>query len=114
MVSIKKVTIMFFCKCLIISFLSVPFIAVAKDVTVVPSITLRGEYGDNVYFTRTDEISDYLTIISPGLKLDFATEVFNIRGSGLVDVLRHIDEKDIDTEKQKLRISTKGEMESFW
>ena len=106
MVYIKKVTIMFFCKCLIISFLSVPFIAVARDVTVVPSITLRGEYDDNVYFTRTDEISDYLAIISPGLKLDYATEVFNIRGSGLVDVLRYVDETDINTENQRYTINS--------
>ena len=114
MVSIKKVTIMFFCKCLIISFLSVPFIAVARDVTVVPSITLRGEYDDNVYFTRTDEISDYLAIISPGLKLDYATEVFNIRGSGLVDVLRYVDEKDINTENQRYTINGGYQLMERW
>ncbi|MCG2776842.1 MAG: outer membrane beta-barrel protein [Desulfobacterales bacterium] len=114
MIFIKKVTIMFFCKCLIISFLSVPFIAVARDVTVVPSITLRGEYDDNVYFTRTDEISDYLAIISPGLKLDYATEVFNIRGSGLVDVLRYVDEKDINTENQRYTINGGYQLMERW
>ena len=105
MVSIKKVTIMFFCKCLIISFLSVPFIAVAKDVTVVPSITLRGEYDDNVYFTRTDEISDYLAIISPALTLDYASELLNLEANGIVDVLRYVDETDINTENQRYTIN---------
>ena len=105
MVSIKKVAIMFFCKCLIISFLSVPFIAVAKDVTVVPSITLRGEYDDNVYFTRTDEISDYLAIISPALTLDYASELLNLEANGIVDVLRYVDETDINTENQRYTIN---------
>ena len=95
---------MFFCKCLIISFLSVPFMAVAKDVTVVPSITLGGEYDDNVLYSRTDEISDYVGIISPALKLDYATEVFNLSGSGVVDVLRYAQEKDLDYERQYYKL----------
>ena len=114
MVSIKKVTIMFFCKCLIISFLSVPFIAVARDVTVVPSITLRGEYDDNVYFTRTDEISDYLAIISPALTLDYASELLNLKAQGIVDVLRYVDEKDINTENQRYTIDGGYRLKERW
>lgn len=105
MVSIEKVTIMFCCKFLIISFLSVPFIAVAKDVTVTPSIALRGEYDDNVYFTTTDEISDYLAIISPALTFDYASELINLEAVGIVDVLRYLDENDINTENQRYTIN---------
>ena len=114
MVSIKKVTIMFFCKCLIISFLSVPFIAVAKDVTVVPSITLRGEYDDNVYFTRTDEVDDYLAVISPALKLDYASELLNLEVNGIVDVLRYADENDLNTEKQRYAIDAGYQLMERW
>ena len=105
MVSIKKVTVMFFCKCLIISFLSVPFIAVARDVTVTPSITVAGAYDDNVTFVRTDEISDYLGIFSPSLTLDYASELFKMRGSGRVDVLRYAKEKDLDYERQFYKLN---------
>ena len=47
MVSIKNSTIIFFCNCLIVCFLLVPFLAVAKDVTVTPAITVAGAYDDN-------------------------------------------------------------------
>jgi len=114
MVSIKKVTIMFFCKCLIISFLSVPFIAVAKDVTVVPSIALRGEYDDNVTFVRTDEIDDYLAVISPSLTLNYASELFKLDANGIVDVLRYADEHDLNTEKQRYAIDAGYQLMERW
>lgn len=105
MVPIRKMTIMIFCQCLVFSFLSVPFMAVAKDVTVTPSITVAGAYDDNVTFTRTDEISDYLGIISPALKLDYASELFKMSGSGRVDFLRYAKEKDLDYERQFYKLN---------
>jgi opacity protein-like surface antigen len=99
---------------LIISFLSVPFIAVAKDVTVVPSITLRGEYDDNVLFNRTDEIDDYLAIVSPALTLDYDSELFKVRGSGLVDVLRYAQEKDLDYERQYYELNGDYRLAERW
>ena len=66
------------CKCVFVLLISFPLIALAKDVTIVPSIALRGEYDDNVTFVNTDEISDYLAIISPALTLDYASEVLKL------------------------------------
>jgi len=114
MVSIKKVAIMFFFKCSIIFLLSIPFIAVAKDVTIVPAITLRGEYDDNVHFTHTDEISDYLAIISPALTLDYGSELLNFKASGVVDVLRYLDETDINTENQRYMINGGYQLMEKW
>jgi len=105
MVSNKKFSIVFFCQFLIISFLSVPFIAVAKDVTVTPSVTLAGAYDDNVTFTRTDEISDYLGIFSPALTLDYASELFKMSGSGRVDFLRYAQENDLNYERQFYKLN---------
>ena len=96
----RRVSIVLFCECIIIFLLSVPFVAIAKDITIVPAIAFKAGYDDNVLYSRTIDISDYVGIISPALKLDYASEVFNLRGSGLVDVLRYAQEKDLDYERQ--------------
>ena len=61
----KRVSAILFCECVLIFLLSVPFVAVAKDVTIVPSIAFEAGYDDNVLYSRTFEISDYVGIISP-------------------------------------------------
>jgi len=98
----RRTSAILFCECVLIFLLSVPFIAAAKDVTIVPAIAFKAGYDDNVLYSRAKafNVSDYVGIISPGLKLDYATEVFNIGGSGLVDVLRYAQEKDLDYERQ--------------
>ena len=101
----RRVSAILFCACVLIFVLSVPFVALAKDITIVPSIAFRAGYDDNVLFSRVFDISDYVGIISPGLKLDYASEVFNIRGSGLVDVLRYAQEKDLDYERQYYKLN---------
>jgi len=100
----RRVSAILFFGCVLIFLLSVPFVAVARDVSVLPSIAFKAGYDDNVLYSRTFEITDYVGIISPALKLDYATEVFNISGSGLVDVLRYAQEKDLDYERQYYRL----------
>ena len=104
MIYVRKVSTILFCECVLIFLLSVPFIAVARDVTVVPSIAFEAGYDDNSLYSRNAEISDYVGIISPALKLDYATEVFNLSGSGVVDVLRYAQEKDLDYERQYYKL----------
>ncbi|MFC1864070.1 hypothetical protein ACFL1Z_08995 [Thermodesulfobacteriota bacterium] len=41
--------------------------------TVTPSIYLSGQYDDNVFLDDTDEVEDYLTMVSPGISLDIAS-----------------------------------------
>jgi len=104
MIYAKKVPIVLFCECVLVFLLFVPFVAVARDVTIVPSIAFKAGYDDNALYSRDFDISDYVGIISPALKLDYATEVFNIRGSGLVDVLRYAQEKELDYERQYYKL----------
>ena len=61
---------------------------------------MRGEFDDNVYYTRAIEISDYLTRIRPAFTLDWETELLDIRSSFDVDIQRYADEDDLDTEDQ--------------
>jgi hypothetical protein len=80
----------------------------------VPSIAFRGEYDDNVTFVRTDEISDYLGIISPALTLDYASELLKLNAKGIVDVLRYADEKDLNTENQRYLVDAKYRFMERW
>jgi len=99
---VKKVLPIFFCVCLIISLFFYALLpAVAQDITLVPSLEIRGEYDDNVLFTRTNEIDDYLTTIGPALTLDYATELLNLESKIAVGFLRYADEKDLNTENQR-------------
>jgi len=100
----RRVSAILFFGCVLIFLLSVPFVAVARDVSVLPSIAFKAGYDDNVLYSRVFEISDYVGIISPALKLNYASEVFNIRGSGVVDVLRYAQEKDLDYERQYYKL----------
>jgi len=114
MIYVRKVPIVLFCECVLIFLLSVPIVAIARDITIVPAIAFKAGYDDNVLYSRVFEISDYVGIISPALKLDYATEVFNIRGSGLVDVLRYAQEKDLDYERQYYRLGGDYRFSERW
>lgn len=114
MIYVRKVPIVLFCECVLIFLLIVPFVAIAKDITIIPAIAFKAGYDDNVLYSRAFEISDYVGIISPALKLDYATEVFNIRGSGLVDVLRYAQEKDLDYERQYYKLGGDYRFSERW
>jgi hypothetical protein len=101
----RRVSAILFCECVLVFILSVPFVAIAKDITIVPAIAFRAAFDDNVLYSRVFDISDYVGIISPALKLNYASEIFNIRGSGLVDVLRYAQEKDLDYERQYYKLN---------
>jgi len=83
---------------LIVLFVLLPFCTYAAEITVTPSIGLRGEYDDNILFDRTGEIDDYAWITIPGLSLDYITSRFSFSLSGLADIIRYVDETDLDTE----------------
>ncbi len=74
--------------------------AAAADVTLTPSLGLRGEHNDNIDFSRTNKLDDYLVAVSPGLKLDYATPSFGLTGSAGVNVLRYMNNTDHDTVNQ--------------
>jgi hypothetical protein len=44
------------------------------DFEVTPSLSIGAVYDDNIYLSRTDEISDYITTVSPGLHLRVLSE----------------------------------------
>ena len=89
--------------------ISVLFIAArdaeAGDVTLVPSLAVRGEYDDNVLFTRVQEESDYVLSVTPGLAVDYRTERGNANIGAAVDVLRYAQNSGLDRTNQRYRVS---------
>lgn len=110
-IAMKKISLIILCFCLIILF---PLLASANDVTLVPSLRISGEYDDNVFFNSTDEVDDYLTIISPGLTFDYATELLNLQSLIVVDFLRYFDETELDTENQRYDLNGRYQLASKW
>jgi len=59
----------------------------ADEFKLIPSIALREEYNDNIFFDDHGEIDDWITTISPELKLIDRTDRFDInlfaRGDGI-------------------------------
>ncbi len=41
----------------------------ASEYTVEPSLSLSEEYNDNLFLTRSDRISDFISYVSPGIDL---------------------------------------------
>ncbi|MBW1679926.1 MAG: hypothetical protein JRF59_00500 [Deltaproteobacteria bacterium] len=71
------------------------------DMTLVPSLDVRGEYNDNVSFLRRNEQDDYIATVSPGITFDYSTQRLEADGRALVDVVRYAEEDQLDTENQR-------------
>ena len=74
--------------------------AFAADVTLTPSLSLRGEYNDNIDFSRTNKQDDYIGTVSPGLTFGYATDVLDFGARATVDVVRYMDQTNQDNERQ--------------
>ena len=86
---------------IILLFLLAPFgAAFAADVTLTPSLSLRGEYNDNIDFSRTNKQDDYIGTTSPGLTFGYATDRLNFGARAVVDVVRYMDQTNQDNERQ--------------
>ncbi len=72
----------------------------SAEVSWLPSLSLRGEYDDNIAFENRDELDDYLATISPSLLFKYASERVKINSSLALDVLRYSDETDLNDEYQ--------------
>jgi hypothetical protein len=86
----------------------------ANEITFVPSLSAFGEYDSNITFRRTDEIDDYLGIISPGVVFNYKSELLMIRSRAIIDVYRYFDETDYDTENQYYELEADYKLTERW
>ena len=68
--------------CWIQLFLSASMV-LSAETKLLTSVDLRQEYNDNITYRRSDKIDDFISIVSPSLKLSYITEIFNL--SALAD-----------------------------
>jgi hypothetical protein len=96
---------------IILLFLVIPFgRSHAADVTLTPSLSLRGEYNDNIDFSRTNKQDDYIGTVSPGLTFGYATDVLNFGAQATVGVVRYLDQTNQDNETQNYGLNASYRM----
>ncbi len=57
---------------------------VLADFNLIPSLAVREEYNDNISFSYSDTIDDFITTINAGLELTKRTEQLDLRLAGFV------------------------------
>jgi len=67
--------------------LACPVEALADDFTVTPSISLRQEYNDNILFSADGELDDFITTLTPALRLRERTERFDLKIESELDAV---------------------------
>jgi hypothetical protein len=90
--------------CVFVNVIILPGHLTAQDITLIPSIRVQGEYDDNVTFSRTEEVDDYVATISPALTFDYATRLLDVRSVLRLDILRYAEESRLDTENQRYEL----------
>ncbi len=85
--------------------IAIPLTTTAAEISLMPSIDIRGEYDDNVTYSRFFKTSDYLARISPAFELDYTTELLDLQSKVAFDILRYKDETHLDTENQRYELS---------
>ena len=68
----------------------------ADEFKLIPSIAVRGEYNDNIFYTVDDTEDDFITTISAGLELIERTERLDLDLSALVSPFYYADYSILD------------------
>ena len=53
-------------------------VALSAETSLLTSVGLRQEYNDNILYNRSDEIDDFISIVSPAIELSYTTEIFEL------------------------------------
>jgi hypothetical protein len=67
----------------------------ADEFKVTPSVSLRGEYNDNIFFSESDEEDDYIGTVSPGLEMSDRTERLALNLAGFAHVIEYADHSKV-------------------
>ncbi len=98
---------------LALSFIALTIVSVneilADEFKLIPSIAVRGEYNDNIFYTVDDTDDDFITTISAGLELIERTERLDLNLAALLSPFFYADYSDLDDVDQNYmgRISYK-------
>ncbi len=76
-------------------------LCVASEMTLVPSLKLRGEYNDNILFSRLAEWDDYIGTVSPQMVFKYRTELANLESGVGLDYMQYADHDELNTTNQR-------------
>jgi hypothetical protein len=68
----------------------------ADDFKLIPSIAVREEFNDNIFYSSSDTADDFITTISPGLELIERTEKIDLKLLAVVSPFFYADHSDLD------------------
>ncbi len=74
--------------------------ALGAEFRLVPSLSLKGEYNDNIFYSERDKVDDFITTITPGLELVNRTEKLDLNLLGRLNVLRYADTDELNNVDQ--------------
>jgi hypothetical protein len=69
----------------------IPFKVMADDFSLTPSLSVREEYNDNIFFEYADTVDDYITTINAGLEMKERTERMDLDLTGTVSPYFYAD-----------------------
>jgi hypothetical protein len=75
--------------------------AMADEFKLTPSIAVRQEYNDNIFFDTSREKDSFVTRVVPGLELIERTERLDLRLAGAVTPYYYWDESDLNSVDQE-------------
>ena len=88
---------------LALAMISLPTQIRADDFRLIPSIDIKGEYNDNIFFDDRNEEEDFITTVSPGLKLSNRTERLNLGLSARFDGISYSDNNKLNAIDQNYK-----------
>ena len=70
--------------------------AKADEFEIIPSVVVREEYNDNIFFTKDDKIDDFITTLAGSLEVIARTERLNANLFGRVAPFWYADNSELD------------------
>lgn len=89
-------------------------IALAMDNTLVPSIAVIEQYNDNVLFSRTDEVDDFITTVNPSLGFFHESEISNIQTILESDLNYYAKETDLNDQSYRGELALDSQFLERW
>ena len=94
----------------IVAVICMTFDALQADTKWTPSVDLTGTYNDNIQFTRTDPVDDYVYTLQPKLKVDYQQELTAIEAAGDVTIRRYQDSDQMNDELYHFELNGKSNL----
>lgn len=69
------------------------------DTYIIPALHITQIYDDNIFFEGSDEFSDRITRVSPGLQLGYVSRQLSLSGEYTFDAERHDDNDSLDSNR---------------